>query len=160
MQMYPGIRGFTEGPVSNLRVLGVQVDSKLKWGPYINIVKAKTVTQMAALTRLTASTWGASFQKARTIYSAIVRPAISYGCSTWYSPPEWTKPKEMSKNKLRQLGVAQNLCLRTIAGAYKSTPIAVLEHEMGFPPLQMHLEELAIADDGSGGVLHMRFLLT
>ena len=38
------IHGFTEGLVSNLRVLGVQVDSKLKWGPHINIIKAKTVT--------------------------------------------------------------------------------------------------------------------
>ena len=50
------IYGFTKGPVSNLRVLGVQVDLKLKWGPYINIVKTKMVTQMAALTWLTAST--------------------------------------------------------------------------------------------------------
>jgi len=37
------IRGFTEGLVSNLHVLGVQVDLKLKWGPHINIIKAKTV---------------------------------------------------------------------------------------------------------------------
>ena len=59
--------------------------------------------------------------------------------------PEWTKLKEMSKTKLYQLDTAQNQCLRTIAGAYKSTPIAVLEHEMGFPPLQIYLEELAVA---------------
>ena len=101
----------------------------------LELVNTKTVTQMAALTRLTASTWGASFQKARMIYSAVVRPAILYRCSTWYSLPEWIKPKEISKTKLRQLDIAQNLCLRTIAGAYKLTPIAVLEYEMGFPPL-------------------------
>jgi len=51
----------------------------------------------------------------------------------------------MSKAKLRQLDVAQNQFLCTITGAYKLTPIAVLEHEMGFPPLQMHLKELAVA---------------
>ena len=51
----------------------------------------------------------------------------------------------MSKTKLRQLDAAQNQCLRTIAGAYKSTPIAVLEHEMGFLPIQIHLKELAVA---------------
>jgi len=38
------IRGFTEGPVSNLYILGVQVNLKLKWGPHINIIKVKTVT--------------------------------------------------------------------------------------------------------------------
>jgi hypothetical protein len=48
---------------------------------------------------------------------------------------EWTKPKEISKAKLRQLDVAQNLYLCTVTGAYKLTLIVVLEHEMGFLPL-------------------------
>ena len=51
----------------------------------------------------------------------------------------------MSKTKLRQLSIAQNLYLCTIAEAYKLTPIAVLEYKTGFLPLQMHLEELAVA---------------
>ena len=100
---------------------------------------------MATLTQLTASTQGASFQKARIIYSAVVQLAILYRCSTQYSLPEWTKPKEINKTKLHQLDVAQNLYLCTIVGAYKLTPIAVLKHEMGFLPLQIHLEELAVA---------------
>jgi hypothetical protein len=41
----------------------------------------------------------------------------------------------MSKAKLRQLDVAQNLCLRTVAEAYKLILIVVLEHETGFLPL-------------------------
>ena len=44
MKAIVNIHSFTEGPVSNLCVLGVQVNSKLKWGLHINIVKAKTVT--------------------------------------------------------------------------------------------------------------------
>jgi len=144
MKATVNINGFTEGPVSNLHVLGVQVDLKLKWGLHINIVKTKTATQMAVLTQFTTSTWGTSFQKAKTIYFAVVQLAILYGCSTWYTPPEWTKPKEMSKTKLCQLDAAQNQCLHTIAGAYKSTPIAVLEHETGFLPIQMHLKELVV----------------
>ena len=38
------IYSFTKGPVSNLYMLGVQVDLKLKWGLYINIVKTKMIT--------------------------------------------------------------------------------------------------------------------
>ena len=38
------IQGFTEGLVSNLRILGVQVNLKLKWGPHVNIVKTKAIT--------------------------------------------------------------------------------------------------------------------
>ena len=59
--------------------------------------------------------------------------------------PEWTKPKEMSETKLRQLDIVQNLYLCTIAGAYKLMLIAVLKYKMGFPPLQIHLKELAVA---------------
>ena len=55
------------------------------------------------------------------------------------------KPKEISKTKLRQLDIAQNLYLHTIVGVYKLTPIAVLEYKTGFPPLQIYLKELAIA---------------
>jgi hypothetical protein len=54
------------------------VDAKLKWGPHINNTKAKAILQMAALTLITASTWGATFGGARTVYSAVVRLAISY----------------------------------------------------------------------------------
>ena len=79
------------------------------------------------------------------IYSVIVQPAILYGYSTQYLLLEWIKPKEISKTKLRQLDIVQNLYLYTITGAYKLTPIAVLKHKIGFLPLQIHLEELAVA---------------
>ena len=46
------IYSFIEGPVNNLCMLGVQVNLRLKWGLHINIVKIKTVTQMATLTGL------------------------------------------------------------------------------------------------------------
>ena len=38
------IYSFIEGLVSNLYILGVQVDLKLKWGLHINIIKTKIVT--------------------------------------------------------------------------------------------------------------------
>jgi hypothetical protein len=37
--------------------------------------KEKAATQIGALHRATASTWGASFLRARQVYSAVVRPA-------------------------------------------------------------------------------------
>ena len=51
----------------------------------------------------------------------------------------------MLKTKLRQLEVTQNMCLRAITGAYKSTPIAVLEHKAGCPPLAIQLKKQAAA---------------
>lgn len=42
------------------------------------------------------------------------------------------------------LQTVQNKCLRTIIGAYKTTNVQILEHEASVPPLDLHLEMLAI----------------
>ena len=48
-------------------------------------------TQMNALTRTIASTWGATMIKARQIYLAMIRPAMSYGASLWHKPSDADK---------------------------------------------------------------------
>jgi hypothetical protein len=50
--------------------------------------------QTNALTRIAASTWGATFRKSRLVYAAVVRPALAYGTPIWFSPEgkEATKP--------------------------------------------------------------------
>lgn len=70
--------------------------------------------QSLALSKVTTSTWGATFSKARHIYSAVVRPAMSYGSTVWHSPP---KHKDFSKLAAGKLSVIQNKCLRTVSGA-------------------------------------------
>jgi hypothetical protein len=42
--------------------------------------------QTYALSRVAASTWGATMEKARQIYLAIIRPAVSYGAALWHRP--------------------------------------------------------------------------
>lgn len=38
----------------------------------------------------------------------------------------------------------QNKCLKTITGAYKTTNVRVLEHEVSVTPLDLHLEAVAL----------------
>ena len=60
----------------------------------------------------------------------------------WHTPegtPGWRRTATKPLEKI------QNQCLRTIAGAYKSTPTQTLEHETGIPPLPLHLDELTLA---------------
>lgn len=64
-----------------LKVLGLWIDSKLQWGPHIKETHAKMVFQLLALTKIATSTWGATFNKARQVYTAMVRPAMLYGAS-------------------------------------------------------------------------------
>lgn len=139
MQATVDIQGFTEGPSPSVRLLGVHLDPKLRWGPHIKQVQARGITQMASLQRLTKSTWGATFSKARHLYTAIVRPTLSFGAPIW-ATPEGTKGHSVSL--VKPLTTIQNQCLRTIAGAYKSTPIPVLEHETSIIPLDLYLQQL------------------
>jgi hypothetical protein len=55
-------------PKPVVRILGVQLDSKLRWTAQGQAIQAKMDTQMLALRRTTASTWGATMPKARHVY--------------------------------------------------------------------------------------------
>ena len=57
-------------------------------GPHINLTAAKAASHMASITRLTKSTRGATFAKARQIYAAVNRPVLAYGCSVVFSPED------------------------------------------------------------------------
>lgn len=82
------IPGFKGNPEQTIKILGIHVDSKLRWGPYIKETALKATKQCTSLSRLAASTWGALFTKARHIYTAVVRPVLSYGCGVWYTLEE------------------------------------------------------------------------
>jgi len=131
------IPGFSEGPVPSLRMLGVILDTKLTWKPHIAFTLDKMKTVGNALSRLTASTWGASLKKGKHIYTAAVRPVITYGSGVWHTP---TAIKGHSKANTTKLKIEQNKHLRVITGAYRATPVAELEHEAGIPPIDIHLD--------------------
>ena len=123
----------------HIRILGVQVDSKLKWSPHIQNVKNRYESQLLAFGRLSKSTWGATFQQARLIYSAVLRPTISHASSIWYSPKAIG---ETTKTTEKLLETMQNRGLRGVTGAYKAVGGPVLEKESGIPPISLHLEKL------------------
>ena len=123
----------------NIRVLGLQIDIKLKWGAHIQKIQKKMVNQSMALTKIFTSTWGATFVRARQVYTAVVHPAMTYGSSVWHTPKDVKKSYSTEK-----LAVLQNKCLQTIAGAFKATPILVLEAETFIAPIDIHLDQLQV----------------
>ena len=148
MSVAINILGLPGKPNTELRVLGVQVSPKLKWGPHIKLTCERARQQSASLTRLVGSTWGASFARARNIYTAVVRPKITNACSVWNSPQGLDGA---SKSTLKKLEKFQNQCLRSISGAYKTTKLSVLEHEAGISPLETYLNYLTLAYDTRRG---------
>lgn len=53
----------------------LQIGTKLKWRPHVKKIQGKMATQTRPLTKITTSTWGATFARARHVYCAVVRPA-------------------------------------------------------------------------------------
>ena len=73
-------------PSPSIRVLGLHVDTKLRWGPHIAQLTARAVGQKRALECLAGSTWGAIFAKCRTVYSMVIRPILTFAAPIWHYP--------------------------------------------------------------------------
>lgn len=96
-------------------------------------------TQTLALSRITTSTWGACFAKARQVYSAVVRPAITFESTVWYSPcgrPDGSKRVDKKPSDI------QRECLRVVSGSFRATPQLIVEAESHVMPIQLHLAQL------------------
>src|SRR5436305_7585960 len=90
-------------------------------------------TQMHALTRLAASTWGCDLIRAREVYVKVIRAAIAYGTGVIHDP---------NRPKVAQcLQTCQNKGLRRVLGAYKATPVRNLELEAFCPPLDLYFNK-------------------
>lgn len=129
--------GLRPQPKSSVRILGVRVDSKLKWSAHLQAVKGRYESQLLAFNRITKSTWGASFQKAKLVYSAVLRPTISYAAGVWYGPEGTNLTTKATE---RALETMQNRGLRNVIGAYRAVGGPTLEKETGIPPISLHLE--------------------
>jgi len=124
---------------TSIRVLGIQIDSKLKWSSHIQALKRQYESKLLAFGEISRSTWGAGFQKARIIYTSVLRPTISYGVSIWYSPGA-KKGTSTTKTINKTLETMQNRGLRQVTGAYKAVGGAILEKEADIPPIAQYLE--------------------
>jgi hypothetical protein len=94
-------------------------------------------TQIIALTRTTASTWGATLIKSRQIYTSVIRSALAYGAPLWHRPDP--RPVSNRRGLAREFRKVQNDGLRRILGAFKATPARQLETEAYVPPLDYGL---------------------
>jgi hypothetical protein len=124
-------------PSTQVKVLGVWLDPKLRWQAHAKVAQKKGHTALGALRRVVASTWGASFTKARLLYNSTVRPVITYGAAVWHDPE-----RPGNGAVARAISKVQNQGLRTVAGAYRATPIRELEKETLVPPIDIYCSEL------------------
>lgn len=76
---------------------------------------------------------GASCQSLKIIYCAVIRSNIDYGSVVYSSA---------NKTLLKKIEVIQNQALRICCGAFRSSPVASLQVEMGEFPLEQRRFQL------------------
>lgn len=134
--------GFALRPVTHMRVLGLVVDSKLSFKNHCSHLESKMKSSILALTRLTGSTWGLPLLSARSVYTMVIRPMLTYASPVWLPLFKDTSSTSLSPLLLR-LSRLQNKCLRVVAGAYRRTPSSLVERLCYVPPL--HIQTTSIA---------------
>jgi hypothetical protein len=72
--------------------------------------------------------------KARHVYQAVVRSAMSYRAAVWHQPA-----KGKAKGLAAKLQKQQRLGLQAVLGAFKATSTRRLETESYVPPLDLWL---------------------
>ena len=115
------------------RWLGFWFDRKLSWKHHIQTRTASAMRVFMALSRLGNTERGLSQSALRQLYQSCMTTVADFGAEVW-----WNQQKTQSL-PFQQL---QNQAMRKIAEAFKTTPIAALEAELGLPPADLRLDRI------------------
>ena len=118
---------FTE----HTKCLGVTIDNRLSWNPHINAKIKQAKLYLHQMRSSISRVWGPTPEKMLWIWTAVVRPAISYASYIWS-----TNLTETQKNKLNKI---QRMALMQLGNFRPSTPESGLDVIMGQLPLDLHL---------------------
>ena len=64
-------------------LLGVTLDSKLTWKPHITRMARKATVALLQCRQIVSRAWGLNPTNMRWIYTATIRPVITYACVSW-----------------------------------------------------------------------------
>ena len=123
--------------VDSFKYLGITLDSKLGWTQHIENAINKATLALIQCRKLLGRQWGLNPKVMLWLYTAIVRPIMSYGSLVWAPLAE----NDRTKNKLNKL--QRRACLM-ITNASCSTPTAGMEVILSLVPLNIHVKKCAI----------------
>ena len=107
--------------------LGVKLDTRLTWKPQIEKMERSGLKKLALMRQLAGTSWGADSSILTKVYKATVRPTMEYASTTWGTAAKTNKSR---------LDKVQNMVLRVILGAMKTTPVHDMEKTANVEPLE------------------------
>ena len=114
--------------------LGVILDTRLTWKPHIEATEGKAMRKLSLMKKLAGTKWGANSSILKQVYTGTVRPVVEYASTTWNTA---------SRTNKTTLDRVQNMGLRIITGAMKTTPIREMEKTADVQPLETRREHKA-----------------
>lgn len=122
--------------VHQVKHLGILLDSKLNWGPHLELRTKKACSILGQARRAIGCKWGLGPKQCLFIYNMIVKPYFLYGSVVWWRKTEQVSAKSMMSH-------LQRLACLSVTGALRSTPTAALELLIGLPPLHLAVQAQA-----------------
>ncbi|VVT55200.1 uncharacterized protein SAPINGB_P004477 [Magnusiomyces paraingens] len=119
-------------PQKEVKLLGITLNNLLDFKSQILNKINKARKAVGAIWHLGGVQKGMRGSAVRSLYIACVRPIVEYGLEIWHH--------KILKGEIHKLEVMQNMALRRIVGAYRTTPIAVLQKEAGIMPYSIRLK--------------------
>ena len=120
------------------KYLGVILDSKLSWKNHVELKVNKACKTLWMCRQLFGKSWGLSPRIIHWLYTAIVRPMLTYAALVWW-------PRVTLSTTRASLNHIQRLACLGITGAMRSAPTAALEVLLCLPPLHLVVEAEAAA---------------
>jgi hypothetical protein len=111
--------------VKSVKYLGLIFDKGLTWKKQLNKAISKAYKAFWTCRGTFGKTWGLKPKVVYWIYTAVVRPIVTYAATIWW-PRVKTSQAELSK--------LQRLVCLGIMGAMRSAPTAAMEVLLGLPP--------------------------
>jgi len=121
---------------SEAQFLGVILDRKLNWKPNIIQRAKKASVALYSCKRALGKKWGLKPIMMYWIYTAVVRPILTYGSLVWWKSLE----KDTHHTPLRK--IQRSACI-AITGALRTTPTSALEVLLHLIPLDLHCKQTA-----------------
>ena len=118
---------------NHMKYLGITLDSKLTFKPHLENKLNQANNALWTCKSFVQKKWGISPKMMMWMYTAIVRPMLTYGSFIWYKEAEKTSFR-IKLNKIQRLA-----CVLT-TGAIRTTPTAALEALLNLPPLHIFMK--------------------
>lgn len=127
------LTGFEVAPQPLVKWLGIYLDPKLLFHEHVKRKVCEATRVFHQIERLSNTERGLSFQAVRQLYIACITSVADYGV------PVWWRGQRYLEDRYQKL---QNLALRKILGAFKTSPYRAMEIEASLPPPRLRLKRI------------------